>query len=60
MKQRISYTLRLIKAIDDSGSAIEVENYLVNKSTKHVFAVGKKLKQGWMHTRKQSTISSNI
>ena len=34
MKQRNSYTLRLIKWIDDSGSAIEVENYLVNKSTK--------------------------
>ena len=39
MKQRISYTLRLTKLIDASGSAIEVKNYLVNKSTKHVLSV---------------------
>ena len=44
VKRRNSYTIQLDRTLEDGARVIEVDYYIVNKTTKHVFAVGKKLK----------------
>lgn len=44
VKRRNSHTIQLTSTYGNGARAIEVDYYLVNKSTRHVFAVGRMLK----------------